>query len=540
MNASHPPALIGPKQELALTILAARAPEAPLALSLGTQCMEDPDIASRVERFGRRAYPYLRMPANVQRLLERERVPFFLLSAHLESAPLYGSKVELYACVLPADLSQLLPIPYGMLATAGGSDIACALSLASDVARAWLDALMRHWKGYGTSHREWLDEFLPLGSGSGTPGSGFEALRREIAQAPEMDPETWDPEEEGGPDVADDAPSWIVCNPAEAENRKEALRSHKTEGRAVLDQLMERSRRTLPRATAAGAAAVRALATDFPNFAPFIGEIARDLALAARLGEPLRLPPTLLLGPPGIGKTHFAGALAEVLDFHLSVRSLAETSAGWIVTGGASSWADSRPGCVARHIAETPDGKAPLLVFDELDKVNTESNYPVDRPLLGLLEPVSARVFRDEYLDIEIDARPVSYIFTANRAGGLRPELLSRMRVVEVQAPSGEQMPAVVRAIDAGLRRGRSRMDALFAPLSDAVVARLSRLPPREVRKALERGYAAAVDRQGDVEGVVAVVPEDLQVEAPACTSRPVCSSHEHLSLLLPMPERVQ
>jgi flagellar biosynthesis GTPase FlhF len=50
-----------------------------------------------------------------------------------------------------------------------------------------------------------------------------------------------------------------------------------------------------------------------PHFSEVVDLILGQLRLAEVKGTPLRLPPILLIGPPGVGKTHFTFQLAQVL-----------------------------------------------------------------------------------------------------------------------------------------------------------------------------------------------------------------------------------
>src|SRR5439155_18460318 len=55
------------------------------------------------------------------------------------------------------------------------------------------------------------------------------------------------------------------------------------------------------------------LLEELPNFAVVLADIRRHLALCVDSNDSIELPPMLLLGEPGIGKTHFARKLAELL-----------------------------------------------------------------------------------------------------------------------------------------------------------------------------------------------------------------------------------
>jgi len=314
---------------------------------------------------------------------------------------------------------------------------------------------------------------------------------------------------------------WSICQSSAALERKAAMPpdTKRSERATLLESLAQRPQRDRPLAKTHHADAVAHLHIDFPNFSAVLEVIVPHLQLQARLGAPLQLPPLLMQGPPGIGKTHFARRLAQVLDAELEIRDLSGTTAGFVITGNAPNWADSQPGCIARLLERMPDGKTPMVFFDELDKGRI-GNFPVDQVLLSLLEPVSAARFRDEHLDLELDARPISYLLACNQTTAIRPELLSRVQVIHVPPPAPDQMQPIVRSADSELRREVPEMARVFLPLSDAVIDSLPVLPPRQIRSVLMTTYARAGHRtQGQGDGVM-VLSEDLPkklASGPAC-----------------------
>jgi ATP-dependent Lon protease, bacterial type len=303
-----------------------------------------------------------------------------------------------------------------------------------------------------------------------------------------------------------------------------------------LERFAEASRRYLPKASMRYVEAVDALVRRFPNFSEVIGPIRRALHLQIRTGGAVHFRPQLLLGAPGVGKTAFVRSLAEALGATFVFQSLAELSAGFIINGNNVRWNNSSPGLIANAICSLPPGKPLLVLFDELDKVHVNSNYPPDGVLLGLLEPATAARFQDEYLQIPMDVSKVMFVFTANRISGVRPELLSRMKQTLIPAPRPEDMPAVVRSVDEAIRADQPAFNDLFAPLSDEVIAALALATPRQVYRALEEAYAAACEQAPSdcarIEITAAVMPnvesaKDLPVAAPQRRDWP---------LLLPEP----
>lgn len=287
---------------------------------------------------------------------------------------------------------------------------------------------------------------------------------------------------------------WTICDAVDAASRASACSAKQSEQKRLLERLSIDAERILPKATAAHIEQVRELSCDFPHFQPAIDAIARQLLLQARTGAALRLPTLLLLGPPGVGKTEFGRRLGEVLPMHFAFHSLADLSGHFLLTGSSSSWTNGGPGLVAKLVTGCPEGRVPLLMLDELDKVRTSGNFPTDTALLGLLERRSAQIFRDECLDLVLDVSPVSCLLTANRLDLLRPEIVSRLKVIHIPAPMAEQMPAVIRSIDRSLREETSALKKLFAPLSESVVDSLAGQPPRLLKQLLEETYARVLE----------------------------------------------
>ena len=119
-------------------------------------------------------------------------------------------------------------------------------------------------------------------------------------------------------------------------------------------------------------------------------------------------------------------------------------------------------------------------------------NYSPENVLLGLLERNTARHFRDEYLDIEIDVRPMSILLTANEALPSGSPLATRVTTLEVGLPTAAQMPGIVRAVDAQIREEEPGIARLFQPLPDAVVSAVAACAPRAMRVRLMKVYALA------------------------------------------------
>lgn len=307
---------------------------------------------------------------------------------------------------------------------------------------------------------------------------------------------------------------WKLCDPAAVEEQLKQVPDSQRERKAVLEALKASPERYLPRTMPKHIQTVLKLREDFPNFGEVIEVLADGMSLRARTKAPLQLPPTLMMGAPGLGKTVFSKELAKRLGFHLCVRSLAEMTAGFVLTGGASSWSQSKPGLIAMMLAGMPDDRAPLLMLDELDKARSESSFPPDVVLLGLLEGHTARAFREENLDVSLNLEPMSYLLTGNRLNTVRPEILSRLQRADIRMPTPEEMKRVVASVDMILRQEMHGLAESFEPLSDEVMGCLSVMPPRALRAVLQRAYAKVARRDFQMGGKLVLTAAELEVEA--------------------------
>lgn len=281
-----------------------------------------------------------------------------------------------------------------------------------------------------------------------------------------------------------------------------------------LSAMLKRRPRWLPITTLDHVEAVRSLAQRFPNFGEAIDLIVRHLVLRARLRHPLSLPALLLDGPPGIGKTRFVSELAKLLGFYWRAFSFAELTGGFMQTGLGSQWSSGSMGLIAKLVIETPDEQVPLLLADEVDKALTNNNYPTATSLIGMLEPLTAAAFTDEFIGVPFDIRPLSMLMTCNHLREVRPEIRSRMRPVSIPPPTQAQMPAIIRSVDAGVRDSLEGIGELFEPHDDEVIQAISALPPRDVAKLLADGYAGACEAHMSALGMMRLDPAHLGIGA--------------------------
>lgn len=231
-----------------------------------------------------------------------------------------------------------------------------------------------------------------------------------------------------------------------------------------------------------------------PNAATFIDVIDRAVALSVLTGTALSVPPILLLGPPGTGKTYASQAIAAALGTAIQAISCATNSdCQQLVVGHPTSWRGARMSVVNEALLGADTAQLALLL-DEIDKFESHRDEQPYHVLLNLLEPQNSGAILDEYLRVPFDLSRSIIIATANDADRLPSFIQDRLLMVEIAPPLGPDLLSITRLIvtDAIAQAGGA-----FAGPGDEVIARLARAHPRRVNRIvrLALGYAAGAGR---------------------------------------------
>ena len=230
---------------------------------------------------------------------------------------------------------------------------------------------------------------------------------------------------------------------------------------------------------------------ELPNFHDALNDLKRQIALCQDSGDALEIMPMLLLGPPGVGKTHFAREVANLLGTGMGFVSMSSLTAGWVLSGASSQWKGARPGKVFETLVDGQYAN-PVMVVDEIDKARAEHAYDPLGSLYGLMEHDTAAEFTDEFAEVPIDASQVIWVATANDERAIPEPILNRMNVYEVQAPDHDAARTIARRLYAEIRADHEWGQRFAVEPRSDVLDRLAGMPPREMRRAWMTGFGNA------------------------------------------------
>ncbi|TAK85584.1 MAG: AAA family ATPase [Betaproteobacteria bacterium] len=248
-----------------------------------------------------------------------------------------------------------------------------------------------------------------------------------------------------------------------------------------------------------------ALFDQLPNFTPVLEDIRKHLALCVDSNDSIELPPMLLLGEPGVGKTHFARKIAQLLGTGFGFVPMSSLTAGWVLSGASSQWKNAKPGKVFDTFVNG-DYANPVIVVDEIDKASADGQYDPLGALYELLESETATRFVDEFVELPIDASGAVWLATANDVVRIPEPLLNRLAVYEIDAPDADGAARIAASIYSEIRNAHDWGRQFPETLSQPALDKLSSLPPREMRRAIHSAFGNA-----KFAGRREVGPDDIQ-----------------------------
>jgi ATP-dependent Lon protease len=188
----------------------------------------------------------------------------------------------------------------------------------------------------------------------------------------------------------------------------------------------------------------------------------------------------LLDGPPGVGKTSLAKAMAEALGRPFARIALGGLKDEAEIRGHRRTYIGSMAGNIMQAVRSVNSRHA-VILLDELDKVGVEgAQSAVVSALLEILDPEQNKEFVDHYLGVPFDLSGVLFVATSNDLNVLSEALLDRMELVEVFGYSEREKVQIARKYLLPEMRQRYGLGLRQSSINDRLVQHVIRNYTRE------------------------------------------------------------
>lgn len=151
-----------------------------------------------------------------------------------------------------------------------------------------------------------------------------------------------------------------------------------------------------------------------------------------------RAPILCLVGLVGTGKTTLGKSIAQAMGREFVRIPFGGLGDVLFLRGQSRAYDDAEPGQIIKTLRRAKS-KNPVMLLDEIDRVDEKGRSSVMGALVELLDPEQNSRFVDHYLDFPFDLSEVLFIATCNNTGNISTAVMDRMELIQMPSYTDEE-----------------------------------------------------------------------------------------------------